>query len=432
MLLELCWSIIYHSFPGNSIQVIPAKLRQEGAEIIFYYCLCEPTYGILQTMAPTEIKRNTALGIMCLLITAGILIVCLWPFDFDPINQVKRLQDMNGIRFYGQGIVTSQEKGDFLKSISDSGAVSIEFMIRPERDNAKYIASIFTLLDSRGEVIVLCGQWKTHLVIRSFYEGRIGRTRYYEWGLNNVLHRNEIQLLTISSGPRGTELYLNGILKHVYSRNLLLPDMLRSPAYLILGNTPTGESYWTGSFLGMAFYDRALNSVEVRDHFHGWQKRGQPASSGGKDSIALYLFDEHGGRYIQNHSDDRRSLLIPATFQPLRRTILGVPGKDQWFFRGNLMDVAINILVFMPFGFFLASWLLFSLNISARIGYWIAVLLGFCFSLGIELTQAYLPMRDSSFLDVISNTLGTLAGILLFQYVLPILRKANRGRTYLP
>jgi len=94
--------------------------------------------------------------------------------------------------------------------------------------------------------------------------------------------------------------------------------------------------------------------------------------------------------------------------------MLGAPEKDQYFSRGNLMDVAINFLGFVPFGFILTAWLRFSKYISAPIAFWIAILSGFCISLAIELTQAYLPMRDSSLLDVISNTLGTLAGILLF------------------
>ena len=103
-------------------------------------------------MAPTKNKRKTALGIMCLLITAGILIVGLWPLNFDPVNQVERLQDMNGIRFYGQGIVTSSEPGDFLKPVSDTGAVSIEFRIRPEQDNAK--AFMRTSLHSKIVIII--------------------------------------------------------------------------------------------------------------------------------------------------------------------------------------------------------------------------------------------------------------------------------------
>ena len=383
-------------------------------------------------MAPTENKGKTALSIMCLLITFGILIAGLWPFDFNPVNKVEWLQDMNGIRFYGQGIVKYSEPGDFLKVFSDSGEISIEFRVRPEQDNSQYLASIFALLDSRGEVTVLCGQWKSHLVIRSFNEAKKGRARYYEWGLDNIFQRNEVRLLTISSGPRGTDLYLDGVRKHHYSGNLLLTDLQRSPGTLILGNTPTGESYWTGSFLGMAIYDRTLNSSEVLDHFHGWQKRGQPVTSGGKGPIALYLFDEHGGQQIRNHSVDERHLLMPQTFQPLHRTILGAPEKDQWFSRANLMDIAINVLGFAPFGFFLTAWLRFSKNISAPIAHWIAILLGFCISLSIELTQAYLPMRDSSLLDVISNTLGTLAGIMLFRYVLPILRKTNSGRMFLP
>jgi VanZ family protein len=44
----------------------------------------------------------------------------------------------------------------------------------------------------------------------------------------------------------------------------------------------------------------------------------------------------------------------------------------------------------------------------------IVALLGMGMSLSIELTQAYLPTRDSSLIDVLMNSLGTILGIALF------------------
>ena len=92
------------------------------------------------------------------------------------------------------------------------------------------------------------------------------------------------------------------------------------------------------------------------------------------------------------------------------------------------MDITVNILGFLPFGFFLSAWLRLVKNLPAPRAYGISILLGFCLSLAIELIQVYLPTRDSSLMDVFSNTMGTAAGVLLFKYVLPVLHKIKGDR----
>jgi VanZ family protein len=93
--------------------------------------------------------------------------------------------------------------------------------------------------------------------------------------------------------------------------------------------------------------------------------------------------------------------------------ILGVSGRNQWFERHNLVDVAINIFGFAPFGFFLSAWLQ-ERNLSAGRSVLFTLLLGISLSLAIELAQSYLPTRDSSLLDLASNTMGAAVGVLLF------------------
>ena len=71
---------------------------------------------------------------------------------------------------------------------------------------------------------------------------------------------------------------------------------------------------------------------------------------------------------------------------------------------GGLADFTLNILLFAPLGAALAY---------ARLrGRW-AVLVAGLFSLGIEICQIWIPGRDSSLGDVLSNTLGAALGIVL-------------------
>jgi VanZ family protein len=56
----------------------------------------------------------------------------------------------------------------------------------------------------------------------------------------------------------------------------------------------------------------------------------------------------------------------------------------------------------------------------------ITVLLGFVFSLAIELLQVYLPTRDSSLLDLICNVVGTLIGVIIFHTILSASQVSQR------
>jgi glycopeptide antibiotics resistance protein len=111
-------------------------------------------------------------------------------------------------------------------------------------------------------------------------------------------------------------------------------------------------------------------------------------------------------------------------------------------YKSNWLDLAVNILGFVPFGALLfvqiGKWVLgigrtgFGLPASGfgtkdglrdqkrenidRIRLaaivFLTVLVGFGVSMAIELLQAYLPSRDSSLRDLVANTAGTLIGAL--------------------
>jgi VanZ family protein len=73
-------------------------------------------------------------------------------------------------------------------------------------------------------------------------------------------------------------------------------------------------------------------------------------------------------------------------------------------------DVALNVLGYLPLGLLLAltamAW------ITPRWAALTATLAGACVSLSMETLQSFLPLRVPSNLDLLSNTLGVLAGAL--------------------
>ena len=70
----------------------------------------------------------------------------------------------------------------------------------------------------------------------------------------------------------------------------------------------------------------------------------------------------------------------------------------------------MNIMGFIPFGFCLFLYLRITRGFLPRRALWCAVLIGGLTSLAIEISQVFLPTRDSSALDLINNVLGTLIG----------------------
>lgn len=73
-----------------------------------------------------------------------------------------------------------------------------------------------------------------------------------------------------------------------------------------------------------------------------------------------------------------------------------------------LIDVLGNIIMFMPFGFFVP--LLWRVSDKATVA------VGFIVSLSIELIQLFLP-RWTDIDDLILNTSGTLLGLLLYHFL---------------
>jgi glycopeptide antibiotics resistance protein len=85
-----------------------------------------------------------------------------------------------------------------------------------------------------------------------------------------------------------------------------------------------------------------------------------------------------------------------------------VSPRFDWRLTSNPRELAegfLNIVLFVPFGAAL-RWL------GARLSS--AILLGFLFSLAVELLQRYvIPGREGELQDLIANTLGALLGWLL-------------------
>ena len=132
-------------------------------------------------------------------------------------------------------------------------------------------------------------------------------------------------------------------------------------------------------------------------------------------------------------------MIVYASLEPFAGWMPPLPGTPYfllatWPPRFTRFDISINVIAYAPFGFFVA--LIGSRRAALkRLG--ASLLAGGVLSLAMESTQMFLPTRDASAIDLLSNTagaaLGALAAIVL--HWIPGLRKrigAWRRRVFLP
>jgi hypothetical protein len=355
--------------------------------------------------------RKNVFGLICLVITAVIFLAGLWPFNFWPENKVRWLQDQNGVEFYGQSLIYSTTPS-FQSSSLPMESFSLEIWLQPERESYDYAARILTFYDQQKTENMTLTQWKSTFIAQGRIQNR-SPERYPKVGVTDALLKGVKRLFTITSGLEGTKIYIDGKLTGNYPKFNLLSEIEGNVSQLILGNSSTGEQYWTGNLLGLAIYNRSLSEEQVLKSFENWEKNRKSLFQKEKGLVSSYLFNERSGTLAHDHAGNRH-LILPSRFEVLQKTVLVPPWEDFRFTRSYLMDILTNILGFIPFGFFFSTYLwMRRLRSHFQLLLRSAMIAG-CISLLIELIQGYLPTRNSQLMDVMMNMLGTAIGVSLF------------------
>lgn len=333
------------------------------------------------------------------------MIVGLWPFNFQANNRVGWLQ--NGLHFERQSQVYTEAPW---KANSESGSFTIELRLRSGRvcDCLGTILSWYA--PSQGKALKI-EQSISDLVVRGNFADQQHHPAFRSLWLDDTLRDNQTRFLTIAAGPDGTVLYLEGAKAREYRYT---PAGENLSGRLVLGHSTRDRNAWEGDLLGLALYNRALSAPEVSRNYQIWREGRVDDLKATKDIAGLYLFDEGRGDVVHNRMGSLPDLNIPAKFSVLTKIPLIPSAKLHW---SDLKDAAINIGGFAPFGFLVSAYLRWGRHSSKKNATRLAVLFGAATSLLIELLQVYLPSRDSSYLDVINNIMGSALGAALLVWV---------------
>jgi VanZ family protein len=125
-------------------------------------------------------------------------------------------------------------------------------------------------------------------------------------------------------------------------------------------------------------------------------------------------------------------MIVYASLEPFSGWLAPLPDTPFFLFapgppRFTRFDIAVNVLAYAPFGFFLA--LIGDRRSSARLA--IAVGVGALLSFAMESAQMFLPTRDANTIDFAANTAGAALGgvcALAFQRVPGLRRRIRQWR----
>jgi hypothetical protein len=355
--------------------------------------------------------QDIAPPLACILVVSTLFTAGLWPFNPFPRNQVTWLATGKGLQFGEHGVVFSREPVQRTRLNRDSRC-TLAIRLQPDtvwRGASGTLLGIYTPEEPSQFRLM---QWRDVLMIRRDYRDADNHSKTAEVDLDHAFLTRDPVTFTITSGPEGSVAYRNGTRAAGITKvGLSCGDLA---GQLVLGDSAVMDNAWPGNILDMSLYDRELAPQEIASRYATWnEKQTDQGPSGEQHLVAQYAFNEGSGQAVHGVPGSAPDLYIPKIFKVPHKKLLMWPweeSQDKLEFR----DIAINIFGFVPFGFVFAAYLTWNRNVSHTL--LITILCGAAISSAIEILQEYIPGRDSGMLDIITNTLGTFLGALLFRW----------------
>lgn len=354
-----------------------------------------------------------------------LFIAGLWPFTFNPKNNVHWIENKPGIYIKKDSIIYSEQLSPRLyKKLISANGFSIETILRPDETFTHGLRFILACGAVGRQYNFALGQRRDGLLFFLKTMEPPGGENIHTIEIKNIFAAPCRKHLVITCDNGMTKLFVDGsLVKHVE-----IPGTFSNwdkNARIFVGNDDSGEHSWEGDIYKIAIYERAMG-LEIFS--------SEKIKSNEIKSLLYYDFEvlapkdvikDHGG---QNFEQD---LFIPKYFNVLGKTILSLPNRYFLLSTAFLKDVFINVSGFIPLGVIIFLWIMFSGG-STRCAFCSSIMLGFTISVSLEVIQIFLPLRSSSCVDLFNNILGSFIGAYLCRellkkgYLRGVLFKSNQ------
>jgi len=338
------------------------------------------------------------------LLTVGIWIVIfvagLWPFNFVPGNRIRWLASGAGLRFDGYGQVYSSVPMSSPGGSVGATEATIELVFTPSKsyNNA---STVFALVN-QDEVSFAIGQSLTDLFLQGSFTKGAGKRVAKLW-IDGVCGHAEELFVTVTLDTRHVDVYLDGQPARSFPVSTRADNL---SGRLFVGHNVKDGGQWSGSVARLAIFEGTLNAAGISRRYEQWTKT-RHLDRDVNHRGAAYDFVTPAGNFVSSVGETGPVLIIPKTFRLLKPRVLEWP---EHLNLSAVVDAVVNIAGFVPFG--LSTCLCLRLCTRWSISRCVAmtILVGASVSLVIELLQVFLPTRDSSLADVVTNILGTAIG----------------------
>ena len=196
----------------------------------------------------------------------------------------------------------------------------------------------------------------------------------------------------------------NGSVRNVDTIGILDFSSWNNSYPFVFANGGDGMNPWGGTIFSFDIFDSVV-TISDRQQLEVIRKQVSPL-------ISLSAHPERTGLYQLQGDISTPSIVIPAIFNPPGKSLLvSLRNFIEW---GHMdyTDFFLNTLLFLPFGFLLRL-LLEKYTKRYYLSFFITIITGLFLTITIETLQSFLPIRYTSIIDVLSNTLGTIIGAMI-------------------
>lgn len=358
-------------------------------------------------------KLLVALSFVILMI---VLFFGLRGIGFYFSNDVAWLKYEAGLRFEKYGVAYTFVDDDQIKdTISSTESFSIEIAAKPRDIDLEGFNIMLSLHDGEDHSQLIVGQWESYIIVMN--DNDYSNSRKIKRISAEVFSEPPEKLLvTITTGDEGTKLYVDGKLVEARS-DLVLNIPKKNTLKIILGNSVYGKHSWRGEVYGLAFYADRLGPEIIENRFNAWSKNHIFPYAKDEKPFLFFSFNEREGTEVKDYITGIQKLNIPVRYHILKKHFISPPWKDFKANKSFFNDFINNLLGFIPLGFILCALFIQSGGIFRKKAILFSVVSCFLVSLGIEVTQAWIPSRSSQVLDLMLNTIGAFIGTIVCKYI---------------
>jgi len=359
-------------------------------------------------------------AILLAILVIGIVILGLGGKGFVVTNDVAWVSDPPALEFRGNGLAYTGMLS-LPDSVTPNEAATLFLVLDPDRGSPQrgfQIIAAFSSGDSQSQFAV--AQWQRQLIVMNGdnYDHSKRRPRLTTEITDDA---DRFVFLAIRFGPGSGELFVDGVRTSAVNSTFHLPPD-ETKLRLVLGDSVELRNAWSGRIAGFALFQDRLPEAELARAWQHWSAH-QRFSLAAAASV-YYNFAEPHGAEVVDLSSRGNDLLLPQIRQPLQPDFASLslqPSSPQ--------DMMVNAVGFMPFGFLLAWVLASGSRLTGSRVLIVVIIVSGLLSGAIEVSQAWLPTRTSSLLDLILNISGAACGAIIHRLVLVTTNRSRNLKT---